>query len=589
MIRTSVKIDGVQISNHDLTSLSLYQEVGMHHAFEIRFNRDAGRSMLYDYCNKYIGSAVTIGFDHIENDALDGKSATDYFKGVVTGVSIAASDGTNSIVLHGQSRTVHLDDGPNSRSFENMGMQEIVDVVTGPYKSKFPKGVTVQPRNSEVIPYTVQYRESNFNFLQRLASRYGDWFYYDGFELVFGKPSSEAAVELSFGEGGLQTFDLNVHTAAAQVNLLGYDYTTNKIPAKKASGESASNVYGKNAQSLAKSKIFTEPNRSSIGHQEADSVLANLAERHQEIAEDDLVVASGSSQVSTIKLGGRIRLVEKEIGEDHGEFVITRLAHHIGQGGWYSNDFTAVPAEKKSPPVMTSPTPPFCETQMARVLEVDDPESLGRVVVEFIWQSESGGQSPWLRVMTPYTGKDRGMFITPEAGDMVLVAFENNDADRPYVIGGMYHKGAKPEWFTPDNYIKGFKTRTGNELQFDDKLEKISMKAPKEILIQGDEKVEIRTNSQASSSLTIDVGQGKLIIKAGEIVIESKGSIGIDSKSSIDIESLASTTIKAAEAKIEATTTFAAEGKASADLKGGTVNVSGQAATIVKGGIIKLN
>jgi uncharacterized protein involved in type VI secretion and phage assembly len=462
-----------------------------------------------------------------------------------------------------------------------MGMQEIVDVVTGPYKSRFAKGVTVHPRHTAVIPYTVQYRESNFNFLQRLASRYGDWFYYDGFELVFGKPSSDAAVELSFGEGGLQSFDLNVHAAAAEMNLMGYDYSENKFPSAKTSGKSSSNAYGKDVQSYAKSKIYTELSKSSIGHQESDSVLKNLVERHQEIAEDDLVVATGSSQVSTIKLGGKIRLLDKGIGEDHGEYVITRLTHHIAQGGWYTNDFTAVPAEKKSPPLISTPTPPFCETQVAKVLDVEDPQALGRVVVEFMWQSDAGGQSPWLRVLSPYAGKNRGMFITPEVGDTVLVAFENTDADRPYVIGGMYHKDAEPEWFSPKNYFKGFKTRSGNELQFDDKKELISMKAPKEILIQGEEKIEIKTNGQAGSSLTIDVGQGKLIIKAGEIVIESKGSIGIESKTS--------TSIKAMDAKIEAQTSFAAEGKASADLKGATVNVSGQAATIVKGGIIKLN
>lgn len=553
----------------------------MHHHFEIRFNRDAGKSLLNDYCKKYIGSAVTIGFDHIENDALDGKSAPDYFKGVVTGVSISANDGSNAIVLHGQSRTIHLDDGPNTQSFENMGMQEIVDVVTNPYKSRFAKGVTVQPRNTNVLPYTVQYRESNFNFLQRLASRYGDWFYYDGFELIFGKPSSASAIELSFGEGGLESFDLMIEAAASELNLTGYDYLSNRFPAENTPGKATRNEYGKKAQSSAQSKLFTEMGKSSVGHQEADSVLSDLLKRHEEIAEDDLVVANGRSQVATLKLGGKIRLLDKGIGEDHGEYIITRLSHHIGQGGWYSNDFSAVPAEKTAPPVTATPNPPFCETQMAKVIDVEDPSGLGRVVVSFIWQQSTGGQSPWIRVLTPYAGKDRGMFITPEVGDIVLVAFENNDADRPYVIGGMYHKDAEPEWFSPENYLKGFKTRSGNELQFDDKKELITMKSPKEMLLQAEEKIEIKTNGKANSSLTIDVGQGKIIIKAGEIIIESKGNL--------DIESKASTSIKALDAKIEAKTSFLAEGKATADLKGANVNVSGQAATIVKGGIIKLN
>ena len=44
-------------------------------------------------------------------------------------------------------------------------------------------------------------------------------------------------------------------------------------------------------------------------------------------------------------------------------------------------------------------------------------------------------------------------------GDQVLVAFENNNADKPYVLSGMYHGGAKPEWFNGENNIKGFKNQ----------------------------------------------------------------------------------------------------------------------------------
>lgn len=580
MIRTSVKIDGVQISNHDLSSISLHQEVGTHHHFEIRFNRDAGKNLLRDYTKKYIGSSVTLGFDHIENDQLDGKSAPDYFKGVVTGVSISANDGSNTLVLHGQSPTVHMDGGPVTRSFENMGVQEIIDKVSSPYKSRFSKGITVQPRNTRPLPYTVQYQESNFHFLQRLASRFGDWFYYDGFELFFGQPGSGPTTELSFGEGGLQSFDLSVQSLASKLNLSGYDYFKNSTVKAHNSDHTKRKHYGSDAKSGA-SKLFPDQVYSSIGNQESEGVIKDIVERHAEIAEDELVIASGSSQVSSLKLGGVLSLKDKGIGENHGEYIVTRISHYISQTGNYSNEFIAYPTEKETPPTSASPMPPFCEAQIARVVDVEDPQALGRVLVEFVWNEEDGGKSPWLRILTPYAGKDRGMFITPEVDDMVLVAFENNDADRPYVLGGMYHADTEPEWFSPENHFKGFKTRSGNQLQFDDKKELINITAPKEM--------ELKTNGKSDSTITIDVGQGKLILKAGEIILEGKTNVKIESKGGIEMESKTSTGIKALDAKIEAKTSFLAEGKASAEIKGANVNVSGQAATIVKGGIIKLN
>ncbi|WP_198404755.1 contractile injection system protein, VgrG/Pvc8 family [Porphyromonas gingivalis] len=36
------------------------------------------------------------------------------------------------------------------------------------------------------MPYCVQYNESDFSFISRLAKRYGEFFYYNGLQLIFG-------------------------------------------------------------------------------------------------------------------------------------------------------------------------------------------------------------------------------------------------------------------------------------------------------------------------------------------------------------------------------------------------------------------
>ncbi|MFC0781296.1 type IV secretion protein Rhs, partial [Flavobacterium sp. HJSW_4] len=50
------------------------------------------------------------------------------------------------------------------------------------------------------LPYTVQYNESCFKFLNRLARRYGQWFYDNGRRIVFGVPGSAGGEpELVYG------------------------------------------------------------------------------------------------------------------------------------------------------------------------------------------------------------------------------------------------------------------------------------------------------------------------------------------------------------------------------------------------------
>jgi type VI secretion system secreted protein VgrG len=49
------------------------------------------------------------------------------------------------------------------------------------------------------IAYMCQYGESSFDFINRLSSEYGEWFFYDGTDLCFGRPSKQENVELVCG------------------------------------------------------------------------------------------------------------------------------------------------------------------------------------------------------------------------------------------------------------------------------------------------------------------------------------------------------------------------------------------------------
>src|SRR5262249_15116041 len=77
------------------------------------------------------------------------------------------------------------------------------------------------------------------------------------------------------------------------------------------------------------------------------------------------------------------------------------------------------------------------------VTQNDDPDGLGRVRVKYpSLDKETEGW--WARIASAGAGQERGLLMMPTVGDEVLVAFENGDVRRPYVLGGLWNGKAQP-------------------------------------------------------------------------------------------------------------------------------------------------
>ena len=72
----------------------------------------------------------------------------------------------------------------------------------------------------------------------------------------------------------------------------------------------------------------------------------------------------------------------------------------------------------------------------------------------FPWLSDDY-VSDWARTVQPGAGKDRGAMVLPEVGDEVLVAFEQGDIRRPYVLGGLYNGIDTPDRPAPIDDVDG--------------------------------------------------------------------------------------------------------------------------------------
>jgi type VI secretion system secreted protein VgrG len=113
---------------------------------------------------------------------------------------------------------------------------------------------------------------------------------------------------------------------------------------------------------------------------------------------------------------------------------------------------------------------PYLGVVVARVVDNNDPDHLGRLKVQYIWAEEP---TDWIRLVSPSAGSDRGILFLPEKGDEVLVAFEDGDPNQPVVIGSLWNsannaKGVREPFCSEagiiNNDVKRIATKGGHRI-----------------------------------------------------------------------------------------------------------------------------
>ena len=167
------------------------------------------------------------------------------------------------------------------------------------------------------------------------------------------------------------------------------------------------------------------------------------------------------------------------------------------------------------------------------VTDVQDPEGLGRVRVEFPWLSDSN-VSNWARVATSLAGPELGHFFQPEIGDEALIAFEMGDVQKPYILGYLWNGDNAPP--SDDPSVRMIHSVSGHKLVFTD------TSGEEGILVEDANGNKIEMN--ADGILMEDANGNKVEMTSGGITIESSGDI----------------TIKGTNVTIEASAKLAAKG-----------------------------
>jgi phage protein D/phage baseplate assembly protein gpV len=274
--------------------------------------------------------------------------------------------------------------------------------------------------------------------------------------------------------------------------------------------------------SLARNVILHQPVDNPLEAAElARSLLADLLEGMYEGTGSCIgLPALSAGQYLTISGVGR---------RFSGTYRVRKVTHRIDSNG-FSTDFSITQRAHSSlmglvrKQVSESPSPNRPERFHGVVLGVvrdnnelrDIPPQtpLGRVKVSFPRLSDDVTSS-WAPCVRPMAGAGIGFYALPEPGDQVLVAFEDGDLGKPYVLGGLWNAEQPPPAINADgaNTTRVIKSRAGHTITFDDTT------AAGKLVIE----------DRAGSTITMNSLDGSMRISAaGDLTISALGNLTLE-------------------------------------------------------------
>lgn len=491
-------------------SVEIHQYIGRHDEFKIITPEDSF-DKFHDYIlqnsRSLLGDPLTIQFYQY------GK-VVQSFSGIITKIHCERQTGGGYGKLHisGHTPSILLDSGKECNSFEEKTLQEIIEQVGADYgeeaKITIPNGLNTK----KMLPYTVQYKETDYEFISRLANYYGEFFYYDGNKLVFGRKVQET-VEL--GE------NLNLIKEAFTLEVKPQDfkyinYDSEKADTKVIDSQSQSAQFKNNpiqgVAHEASKKLFqkeTTQYYSSTSLLNTEGDLIDVVTQQKDLREH-LLVVKGESRDPRLKMSGMAKITDIN-AKPMETYRITKISHYQN-GNEYYNTFEGIP-DMFTSPNFDEEAFPKCEKQPAIVKDNNDPLGMGRVRVQFAWQVVKNELSPWIRIIQPYTGSEKGFYFIPEIGEEVMVDFEGGNAERPFVLGAHYNGKEKNNYHTQGNDKKVIHTRSGTKIILNDAEGSVFIEDPSGNTYSMDGNGNISVN--APKNMTFTAGEN-LTIKVGK-------------------------------------------------------------------------
>jgi type VI secretion system secreted protein VgrG len=438
--------------------------------------------------------------------------------------------------------------------------------------------------------YTVQYRESDFNFVQRLFEEEGIYYFFKheqdhhamvladsagahakvpGYEEVLYLPKQrrQAREQEHFWSLSSAT---SLYAGKFTV-LRGYDYSK----ARPRSGQVEQKTSAA-AQPGGDFEDYDYPGGLYEGPDaEADAAVrlegGHVANTLIEVEGNTMGLGVGDlvKLRKPLSVDGEFNPFWKEADFDK-EFLITSATYFISINQYETGDVASADEPFQATYTLLDSQSPFRPPRTAPKARIEGPQTalvvgpggeeihtdkFGRVKVQFDWDrlgQHDEKSSCWVRVAQVWAGKQWGAIHIPRIGQEVIVEFLDGDPDRPIITGRVYNTDSMPPYSLPDNKTQsGIKSRSSkggaagnfNELRFEDLKgsEEIHMQAEKDlnILVKNDETREVghdRIKHVVHDETTnVDGNRTEEVKKDETITIHGSRSETVDKDESITV------------------------------------------------------
>ena len=444
-----------------------------------------------------------------------------------------------------------------SRIFQQMSVPDILKKVLEGLDTDFEITGTFEPRD-----YCVQYRETDFAFASRIMEEEGIYYFFrhtdEGHTLVLAN-TPQSHEELPFeptlcydaDRGGMEdeciiySWEKQQVLKPGKVTLWDHSFELPHKPLDAQEMVDEDIQVGEVSHKLKlagndKLELYDFPGGYA---QRFDGIAPAGSERSgdlQKIYEDNHRTTKIRMQQETVNalqitaLTDYLNIVPgykftlDRHYSDNDVYVITSANVSIFQAGSYGAtdadispdpeiSFNCIPYKLPYSPNRITPKPTIYGTQTAVVTgpagEEIFTDKYGRVKVQFFWDRQgkfNGTSSCWIRVASPWAGKQWGMIHIPRIGQEVVVAFEEGDPDQPIIVGSVYNADQMPPHELPANKTQsGIKSRSTpgagshnlNEIRFEDKI------GNEHIFIHGEKDIHVRCKASYFETIGGDFNQ----------------------------------------------------------------------------------
>jgi type VI secretion system secreted protein VgrG len=350
--------------------------------------------------------------------------------------------------------------------------------------------------------YSVQFNETDFDFISRLMEEEGIYYYFD-------HSADKHTLVLCDNYASHSPLQGNPVLPFQPIPGIGGRRGKEVVHSWKISKAVKSGCYGHTDYDFEKPRaelLASTPlarNHSYANHEVSDypGNYVNIAEAEQfsrsriEESQAKHEQIEGECDIRHLSSGGLFTLKDHPRADQNREYLISEVSYSLQADRYRAGkqstenegchcEFTCIPSNEVFRTRRVTPKPRVEGPQSAVVVgpagEEIHTDKYGRVKVQFHWDhygKSHENSSCWVRATQTWAGKNLGGIQIPRIGQEVLVEFLDGDLDRPIITDRVYNAEQMPPWGLPLNQTQsGILSRSSkggtaaNAIRFEDKM-----------------------------------------------------------------------------------------------------------------------